>query len=736
MASFTIDLAKLGDKESGMTTDGGEIEAEGIASEDEGPDDFTVNLEKWMRGNEKWRKDVGEDREGDKSGDDEDEDEDEDEEKEKQSERCEHSLDLDDASVPAEDAIPERIVDESEFEPLSTSTPAPLVSHKHSGREKEGSADVGKRHPPPLSRLNTEAQQNRAAEEVFEQISSLQAEVERLRLGDENNRYINEMLKRAHVSDQAENCRLKDELQHMKEEVVTLEGERNAAEKTTALEQKLREDAVSEIGSLRAELESKGKELAVAKSTAEAEKQAAGSKIAALETNLFDSRTEISDNRNKFKAVLDTKQGEMDKLRSEFQACKREVLLRQQAVEAKFVSLQTAIVKERSEFKTSQDTDKAEIKKLRSELQLVKNELSSHQQASQACEADHMFEITKLFSKVEAAQDLETQLAVQKMDLDHVQEELQDTRRTLMKVEHGNDGTVQENERQRKERADMTELLDRRNAALRAAESNVERLRDEITRHEAEKHAGTTEAEAHESELERLHQQHQNSMDGFKVAHEKELKSLKAIILRASDGMRKREQRLENSHREELASLHEKMGFFEASAAASKPTDSEQTFTPSVEEMRAAIRLLASKLCVATSKSTDSEQASAETITQMRSAVRDLSSKLSAASAALQATRLALSESEDTLAAERVRTVHDRKAHQAAINDLEAQFTATVQKREKEWRRRIALMFRDRDMTGKALLLAWGREEMGEDKGKGDEEGERRQGYQYRYVKR
>ena len=729
MASFTVDLAKLGEKESGMTMDGGDIEAESIGSEDEGPEDFTMNLEKWMRGNEIWRKEVGEDREGEKSGDEDNEQEKED------SEGDEQSPDMDDASVQAEDALQERVVDESEFEPLSTSTPAPLMNRKHLGPEKGGSTDDGKHHPPPLSRLNTEAQQNRAAEEVFEQISALQAEVEKLRLGDENNRYINEMLKRAHVSDQAENCRLKDELQNMKEDVVRLERDADAAERTIALERKFHREAESEITSLGAKLESNAKELAVAKSTAEAEKQASGSSIAALEKTLLAVRTEVSVNQNNFKAVLGTKQGEMDNLRSEFQACKREVSIRQQAVEAKLVALQTAIMKERNDFKASQDTDQVEIKNLRSELQFFKNELSSHEQASQACEADHMLEITKLLTKVEAGQDLESQLAVQKMDLDHVQEELQETRRTLRTVEHKNDGVAQENERQRKEKAEMTDLLDRRNAALRAAESTIESLRDEISRREAEKHVGTTEAEAHESELEQLHQRHQNSIEGLKTAHEKELKSLKSTILRAGDGMRKREQRLEQTHREELASLHEKIGALETSGAASRPTDSKQTYTPSVAELRATILVLCSKLSAATSKTTDSEQASGETVTQMPSAVRDLSSKLSAASAALQATRLALSESEETLAAERVQRAQSRKAHEAALKDVEAQFTASSQKREKEWRRRIALMFRDRDMMGQALLLAWGREEVG-DKSKVDGAGDQRQGYRYRYVER
>lgn len=731
--------------------DAAETEAERIDSEDEGPQDFTLNLEKWMTGNENWRKQMEDAPEGQKGG----ENEEEDAGNESESYTGEHEQETDNASVQAEDAVQERVVDESEFEPLSTSTPAPLVNQKHPGQEKGFSTDNGNYYPPRLTRLNTELQQNRAAEEVFEQISALQAEVERLRLGDENNRYINEMLKRAHVSDQAENGRLKDELQNVKEEGVRLEREVEVAEKALATERKVGEDAKSEVGSVRASLESMEEELAVAKSTTRAEKQTARIKILALETNLQATREEISDNRKHFTAVLDARAVEMDHLRSDFQACKREASTAQQAVEAKLVALQTAIVKERKDFKDSQDMDQAQIKRLRSELQFFKNELSGHQQESEARQADLMVEITELITKVEAAQDLESQLAVQKMDLDHVQEELQETRHTLETIEHENDGAAREVEEQRKEKAEMIILLDRKSAALRSAESAVERLRDEITRHEAEKHTGTTEAEAHESELEQLQQQHQKSMDRLIAAHEKELKSLKSTILRAGDGMRKREQRLENSHREELATLHARVDSLEASAAAASDLiDWDQASPERVAEMRAAIRTLSSKLAAAMSKATNPDHPSTETVIGMRAAIRSLSSQLSAASAALQATHLALDESVEHLSAARAQNARNalqsrqaldtaRQAHDAARLAQDARFGAMFEAREKEWRKRIGLMFRERERMGNALLCAWGREEeVGPDGGKGNGKGEAKEGgegrqvYRYRFVER
>lgn len=717
MADFTIDLAKLDGKESGMTMPEGEREIEKIGSEDEGPEDFTLNMEKWMRGNEKWRREGGgyaeekddqkedgrdgqQEVERDWSGHVEEEHEhekDAEEDTEEDDEEGQHE----ERQVVENIRINKDHAEESEFEPLSTSTPAPLVSQKRTAQLDMGSRNDGSLQPPPLSRLNTETLQDRAAEEVFDQISALQAEVERLRLGDQNNRYINEMLKRAHVSDQDENGRLKTQLQSVEEVVLRLQEEKGASEEALARERKLREDADSKVGSLRVKFEPMVQELAVVRSTADAEKKAADTKIATLEAKLLTSQMEIIKEQKDSKAMQDAKQNDINNLRSELQDLKRESSGSRQAIEAQLLASQREIAKERKDFEALKTTNQDEIRELKSKLDRCQHDILIHRHALQEREEDHTFEITKLITKVEAAKDLESNLAVQKMDLDHAHEQLRDTRRIVETVKQENDRFTKENDRQRNENAETTALLTRKETELQAAESTINRLQDELASRQGENHAGTTNAEAHESAIKDLGRQHQTAMQELKTAHEKELRSLRSTILHASDGMRKREHRFEKSHREELAGLRQKVASLEKSAATSKPP------VP--------------------------DPAASADVTELRDAVRTCMSHLAASTAALQGTRLALAESQDALTDSRIQTAEIRASKAAVTQELEQQFAAAMEMREKEWRRRIGVMFRDREKMSKALLWAWGREEVG-DKGKEAEGG--KQGYRYQFVKR
>ena len=700
-----------------MTMPEGEREVAGIASEDEGPEDFTLNMEKWMRGNEMWRREGGGDaEEGDrkdigkniqeedeieKSGDMEEEEREDEHDAEVDTEDDDEEGQYEDRQGVGNTRINDDHADESEFEPLSTSMPGPLVSQKRTTQVDVGSADKVNLQTPPLSRLNTETLQNRAAEEVFDQISALQAEVEELRIGDQSNRYMNEMLKRAHVSDQEENGRLRTDLQNVQKVVMGLQEEKEAIEKALAREIKFREDAGSKVGSLRAKFEPVVQELAVVRSTADAEKKVAETKIATLEAKLLKSQMETTREQKDSKAVQDAKDVEINSLKSQFQDLKRESSSCRQAIEAQLLASQREIAKERKDFEALQVTSQDEILHLKSKLDRYQQEILSHQQALQEREEDHTFEITKLASKVEAAKDLESSLAVQKMDLDHAHDQLRETRRIVEAVEQENDRFTKENERQRKEVAEVKGLLAEKEMELRAAESTIDKLQDELAGHQAGKNGGTADAEAHKSALQDLQQQHQISIQELRTAHEKELKSLKSTILRASDGMRKREHRFEKSHREELAGLRQKIATLKKPPAPSKPPFPDPA-------------------------------ASAD-VTELRDAVRALSSRLAASSAALEGTRLALTESQDALAESRAQTAEIRASKKAFTQELEEKFAVAVETREKEWRRRIGVMFRDREKMSKALMCAWGREEVG-DKGKEAEGG--KQGYRYKFVQR
>lgn len=702
-----------------MTMPEVETEAEGVGSEDEGPEDFTLNLEKWMRGNEKWQRNKGADlEEMDEQkadgmvGQQEDEREwtGHTEEQHEDENDAEDGPEEDDREGQHEDAqelentrVHKDHADESEFEPLSSSTPVPLKSQKCSTQVGADSADNGNLQPPPLSRLNTESLQNRAAEEVFDQISELQAEVERLRLGDQNNRYINDMLKRAHVSDQEENGRLKTELQNLKEVVVGLQEEKGAIEKAMARDKKVCEDAGSKVGSLRAKFEPMVQELAVVRSTADAEKKVADSKIATLESKLLTSKMETIKEQQDRKTAQDAKQDEINNLKSALKDLKREASGRRQAIEAQLLASQREIAKARKDFEASNTINEDKISRLKSKLESCQIDILSHQRLLKEREQDHTVEVTKLITQLDAAKDLESDLAVQKMDLDHTHDLLRDTRRVVQTVKQENERLTKESERQCKEKHEITGQLTRKETELQTAESSIDELQNQLAGHRGEKHSGITdtEAQAHESALKDLQQQHQTSIQEMKKAHEKELKSLKSTIVRAGDGMRKRKHRGEKSHREELAGLHQKIDSLEKSVAASKPSVPDPPPSADIAELRNGVRILLSQLTTNT--------------------------------AALQATRLALTESQDALVESRIQTAEIRASKAAAIQQLEEQFEVTVETREKEWRRRIGVMFRDREKMGKALMCAWGREEVG-DKGKDAEGG--KQGYRYQFVQR
>lgn len=753
MADFTIDLAKLGQRKSSMTMPKAETEAEGTECEDKGPKDFTLNMEKYMRMDEEWRTEGG--------GDVEERNEQKEDGKDCQQEdgngwsgdNDEHGYDADEN--PEEDEedgeqevgdvrIHKDYADESEFEPLSTSTPAPLASQKRTTPVDVGSTDNGNLRPPPLSRLNTETIQTRQAEEVFEQISALQAEVERLRLGDQDHRYLNEMLKRVQVSNQDENGRLKTELQNVKTLVRGLQEEKGAIEKALAGEKKHREETRFKVEGLPEKFERLVQELAVVRSTADAEKKAADRKIATLEAKLLTSQMEITKEQKDNKTAQDAKEDEINNLRSVFEDLKRESSDYRQAIETQLFASQREIVNERKEveaLKSNQD----EIHELRIKLDHCQRSLLRHTLAWQEQKDDHTYEISRLTQKVEAAKDLESNWAVQKMDLDHAHEQLRETRRTVETIEQENDRLNKESGRYRTENGEITGLLTRKGTELQVAESKIAELQDQLAGHQGEEHGGSTDAEAHESAprdlqqqrqtgitelktahendqaaahqeeehvgstdaeahkfaLKELKEQHQTSIQELKTAHEKELKSLKSTVIRASDGMRKREHRVEKSHREELAGLRQKIASLEKSAALSKPSVPDPVGSADVTELRDSFRFV--------------------------------SSRLAAATAELEGTRLALTESQDALLESRAQTAEIRASKAATKQELEEEFAAATERREKEWRRRIGVMFRDREKMGKALMWAWGREEVGD---KGKEAAGGKQGYRYRFVER
>lgn len=91
----------------------------------------------------------------------------------------------------------------------------------------------------------------------------------------------------------------------------------------------------------------------------------------------------------------------------------------------------------------------------------------------------------------------------------------------------------------------------------------------------------------------------------------------------------------------------------------------------------------------------------------------------------------------ETLSAEvqRLESALTVKDETAAV--LDERIARSVEKREKEWQRRVDLLLKERDRMGRALLWTWGEKEVGDnhkENGIGEDGRKLKQGYRYKYA--
>jgi len=609
MGGYEINLGALGEKQSSVVVEDREPLREEVDSEDDGPDDFTVNLEKWMRGTEKWKKEQGGNDADDDRGSDEDAPE-----------------DVNDAQVHVVDA------EESVFEPLGSSTPALL---RNQAIIDDGVQEEAKLLAPPLSRLNTETLQDRAAEEVFERISALQAEVERMQAEEETRRLMHQALEEENGElkrdlestrqrHEARDRALKDKfdelqrvhkdtkslLQHEKDHVKR--DYESALERLRTFEDQPPTDQSSELEPLRRMYEEAVQELEAVKAEAGASRSTAENKSSALETKLLASQDESQELRAELQSIRDAHNIEINVLNAELEARKKEVALERRE------SIERA------------------------------NELTENEQ-------EHSRKIQALHGETRAIS----------IELEHAQEQLTETRRIVEIIEDENDRLMQQNERQAQDLKDLAAVvMSQETKAALPPESVAEKVDDRAA-------------------LENLAQQHQTELSSVQATHAKELETLRLALQKATEAMQKREDKITKTHADEVALLkHEIAGLQERPAKTSVSID-----TGIEKELRSAIRVLNTRL----EKANASARAEAEEARQKAEDVQNSNAIVNA--------------------------------------ELEARFAETVEAREREWRRRIRLLFKERDRMGKALMWGWGREEVGP---KGKEEREQR--YRYQFV--
>ncbi len=617
MDSYEVDLGGLGDKPSSVLVGDAIHPREEVASEDEGPEDFTQNLEAWMRGSKKSKKEQTEDI------------------------AEEHGTDLDSEQDLSESISGHGFPEESAIEPLGISTPVPLGNH---ATVEEGIEKEAKLQAPPLPRLSTEMLQEKAAEEVFDRISALQAEVENMRVEDEARRAAHEALLKEHeeMRNEYDSARDDDRARynalHSKHDQLqrTHEDSKEALRsenKDLTLEYKnvlgqlraLENQAISERGTkvemLRAKYEPAFQELEAIKVQAEHDRNAAKSQVETITRDLKASKDESSSRKAEMDMIQETNSVAVKYLETELEARRKEVALER----------------------------KESVDRANEAASLVENI------------AQKDGEISELNGKVETIEK----------HLRQVQEQLGETRRIVDTVEDENDRLVQENHRQAERVAELEAIVNKGKSA------------DTGTAPVTDDHIITDETN-HKALLEELSDQHQITLSSLKANHSNEIQTLRQALIQSEESMRKHSAQLAKAHEENLTSLSD-------------------------------------QLTTLTHQQTTTQQTSAALEKGLRSAIRTLSTKLSRADTIAK-----------TEAHKAQQQIQDAQQTNAIVNaEMESRFVTTIEEREREWRRRIELLLREREKMGKVLMWGWGREELGsKTSGDGGQE------YRYKFYKK
>ncbi|KAI4126114.1 MAG: hypothetical protein LQ338_003919 [Usnochroma carphineum] len=556
MEDFTIDLAKLGEKDTSWTIGNfGKRDIERVSSHDDGPEDFTLKLGEWMKG-----------------------------------------------TVPM----------------ASQDRPA----------------------APAMTRMNTEAIEDQAAQEVFDRISALQSEVEQLRLENNDHQSAQLAAEHTHLQQQKECGILRTQIDDLRAEAKRLQAsEFKTSQKALRLEQELKRDG-SKVGSLRAKFEPLTQELETVKLRAEADQQAANSTIETLKEDLKASRDDATKLQADLASTASAHATEVETLGNQLQASQ-------------------------TRFQHREDILKEQLQAKETTIEFLKEE--------------------KTKAAVSSASSSE---------LTTTKEQLTEARRILRNIEDENDLLTQENERQAEMIGSLQRALDEERLRISdTADAQVAELQEEITRFQNQKTTDTISYSEHRATVDKLQDDHAAATEALTAKSKKELNTLRSAIIKAGEGMKKREERIIASHAKEAGELKQHISTLQTelknatTAKQSAPVDDD--LNPAVLELRSAIRALNNRL-----GSTN------------------------------QALREAYAEADK--AKKEVQTIKEEN------NDINREMDGKVQKmmedREREWRRRIKVVFKERETMGKALMMAWGREECGAAR-----EGER-QRYRYKFV--
>ncbi|MCJ1473598.1 hypothetical protein MMC13_002249 [Lambiella insularis] len=725
MDDYTIDLGNLGQSSAGgrdlfAAMGGSDAETpirtrDVVGSEDDGPEDFTINLGKWMKGDGGdggWRKeDPGKEME--------------DPLEEQQEDAEEEGLRRDEKVLEGEGAAIEP-VHEREFSDDGRKTGRPASVEDVREDEEQGSVvvhapalhdkDEGLAHDrsttPPTTPNQEKLSQNQVAEEVFNSISILQAEVERLRLEAEHYRREISALDSERAQSEAESEELAADLRDAKLTIAQLKKENADQKEHWDLELNKQKSSVSHVGSLRAKFEPLARELEVAKQELEAVKNESNVKVTALVEQLRTTQDELAESLEAVKRSH-SDVTELTQLRSEFARNKQDILSQQQAsralegtlrLENKDLQLR---LKAMEEVTFDRNILRAELDDTQERLAQTQNLLINSKEENKHHEQQYL----RHLDEVDALKE----------ERDQAQRMVHENQAELNKRDARISSLEKENEQEKQ--FHLQDLVDAQNIELEKQFRQLDpEAADQTSEDDADNYStddgdnatdlfpqppqavSPTEQDMRlADQLDTLSTHYESQLASLKRGHEAELKKLKSVILRAAEGMRKREARLTSAHAAETSSLQRSIASLTSrqAASAARPPTQPAASSPhaghNVPELRAAVRVLSAKLKTAQDELVATQD-------EVRALQRE--------------------------GEERLREREERERDREAVDRaLEARLAQAGERREREWRRRMRVVLREREAMGKALLWGWGKEEVGER----EEGGRRGMGYRYRF---
>ncbi|KAF7184241.1 hypothetical protein CNMCM7691_004927 [Aspergillus felis] len=274
-------------------------------------------------------------------------------------------------------------------------------------------------------------------------------------------------------------------------------------------------------------------------------------------------------------------------------------------------------------------------------------------------------------------------------------------------------------------------------------DDEMEEYRRDLAKAQAELDEASSIRKALELDLKRSQEQVAEAQTLFKSVEDENTRLTKQIDdLRTSlDRVQGELNQMKAEHSEALETivrLQTEKNTQQPSPPASPPTPRNIGQTEKLEESyRAQLKSLQTAHATAISTLRSSHADSTHKLRDLLAAAEKRESKLKTELQSLLAARATQETQIQSLDAEVRRLQSAIAVKEEAAAALDERIARSVEKREKEWERRVDLLLKERERMAKALMWAWGEKEVGEVKENLGEDGKRaRQAYRYKYARR